>query len=276
MRSNYLAHPGYRSKNWPGKRTGKTEIGDQLVPSVHQNRTNQRDRTPQILDAALIATCRLPEPFSASEGLVAILKLALAFSALMSSPKKAALLPLESFRTLRWTAFADSRCQPSPWHKSFLRVERSLTSSSVQGHLPRLNPYLLFLRGRSPIPGGKSMSRQTKLNEQRQRIICDCIRQGSTREVAAIQARVDPSTMYDWLRQGRKAKRGKFRSFYLAFQKAEADREMLAVRVIRNGMLGGFYQVPSYDADGHIIIQRDQETSEPLLDANGRPQAQMD
>ena len=118
--------------------------------------------------------------------------------------------------------------------------------------------------------------RRTKLTRQRSQIICDSIRQGFTEGVAAVRGGIERSTLYNWLRKGRDAKRGLHADFYRAFLDAKAYFEMLATRTVRNGMLGGFRQVPCYDADEKLIPELDPGTGHPLRDESGRPLFKME
>jgi hypothetical protein len=118
--------------------------------------------------------------------------------------------------------------------------------------------------------------RKTKLTKQTSQIICDSIRQGFTIEIAAVRGGIERSTLYHWLRKGRDAKRGLHAHFYRAFLNAKAYFEMLGTRTVRNGMLGGFQQVPCYDADGKLIAEVDPGTGEPLRDESGRPLFKME
>jgi hypothetical protein len=118
--------------------------------------------------------------------------------------------------------------------------------------------------------------RKTKLTKQTSQTICDSIRQGFTEGVAAVRGGIERSTLYDWLRKGRDAKRGLHADFYRAFLDAKVYFEMLATRTIRNGMLGGFRQVPCYDADEKLIPELDPRTGQPLRDESGRPLFKME
>ena len=113
--------------------------------------------------------------------------------------------------------------------------------------------------------------RKTKLTKETARAVCDGVRQGQTHRVACTLAGVDPSTMYKWLVKGRKAKRGLHADFHRALREAEAQFEAAATRVVVKGILGGYFTVPVYDADGKLIPKIDPETGERLRDSQGRP-----
>ncbi len=103
---------------------------------------------------------------------------------------------------------------------------------------------------------------KTKLNDERSRIICDSVRQGLSVGVACTRAGIDRKTLYNWLAKGRRAKRGRFADFYRAYRDAEAQFEALATMVVRDGMVGGFFKVPVFDADRKLIPQVDPESGE--------------
>ncbi len=113
--------------------------------------------------------------------------------------------------------------------------------------------------------------RKTKLSKQTSQIICDCIRQGFTHEVASIRAGIVRSSMYKWLAKGRDAKRGMHADFYRAFRDATGQFEALATKSIRNAMLGGYFEVPMFDVDGNLVPETDPASGEMLHDGNGRP-----
>jgi hypothetical protein len=112
--------------------------------------------------------------------------------------------------------------------------------------------------------------RRTKLTKEAATAVCDGVRQGQTHRVACTLAGVDPSTMYKWLVKGRKAKRGLHANFHRALSEAEAQFEAAATRVVVKGILGGYFTVPVYDADGKLIPRIDPQTGERLRDSQGR------
>ena len=96
-----------------------------------------------------------------------------------------------------------------------------------------------------------------KFTKERAQIICESIRNGLSKEAACARAGIDRKTLYNWLENGRAAKRGRYADFYQAFRDAEAQFEALATRAVRDGMMGGFFQVPMFDADHKLIPQVD-------------------
>lgn len=78
----------------------------------------------------------------------------------------------------------------------------------------------------------KKLGRPEKLTPALQQKIVDAIRMGAYIETAAAYAGIRKSTFYDWLRKGASAKRGKYREFSDAIEKALAESEMRDLEVI--------------------------------------------
>lgn len=76
------------------------------------------------------------------------------------------------------------------------------------------------------------MGRRSKLTEEVQEKVCEYVRQGLTYEVAARAAGISESTFYRWRERGEKARKGKFRKFWEALKRAEAEGEQALVRRI--------------------------------------------
>jgi transposase len=62
--------------------------------------------------------------------------------------------------------------------------------------------------------------------------ICDLIRAGNYFEVAATAAGVHRSTVHRWMRHGREQKRGRYKKFLTAVEKAQAEAESRDVALI--------------------------------------------
>lgn len=80
--------------------------------------------------------------------------------------------------------------------------------------------------------------RKTKLTPERQERICALIRAGHYKKVAAIQAGIDESKFYEWMRQGvpgHKKYRRVYEEFREAVQKAEADSEIILLNEVLKG-----------------------------------------
>ncbi|GGA31944.1 hypothetical protein GCM10007416_00600 [Kroppenstedtia guangzhouensis] len=76
------------------------------------------------------------------------------------------------------------------------------------------------------------MARPEKLTPELQQKVVDAIRMGNYIETAAAFSGISKDTLYRWLKQGRRAKRGKYREFSDAVEKALAESEMRDVAVI--------------------------------------------
>lgn len=85
----------------------------------------------------------------------------------------------------------------------------------------------------------RKRGRPVLLNPEVQDTIVTAIRAGNYIETAAAAAGISKETLYDWLRQGAKAKEGKFKDFSDSVQKAMADSEMREVSVLDHAMGGG-------------------------------------
>ena len=97
-------------------------------------------------------------------------------------------------------------------------------------------------RNLQPRPRG----RPSKLTHERQAKICDAIRAGNYMETAAAFAGIDKTTLYAWLRKGRKANRGKHREFVDAVEKAMADAEARDVAMIGKAAADGTWQAAAW------------------------------
>ena len=85
------------------------------------------------------------------------------------------------------------------------------------------------------MPGG----RPSKLTPTVQRLICDAIAIGNTRHDAAEYAGVGLTTLKRWIGQGKRQRRGQFRTLLDAIKKAEADAVVSSVGRIRQAAKGG-------------------------------------
>lgn len=74
--------------------------------------------------------------------------------------------------------------------------------------------------------------RPVKLTPELIQEICRVIRAGNYIETAAAYAGISKSTLYDWLRRGKRAKSGIYRQFSDAVQKALAESEIRDVMII--------------------------------------------
>lgn len=78
----------------------------------------------------------------------------------------------------------------------------------------------------------RRMGRPTKLTPEMTRRIADLVRAGNYVEVAAAAAGISRDTLYRWLKQGARTKRGLAHEFSLAIEKAQAEAEARDVTLI--------------------------------------------
>jgi hypothetical protein len=74
--------------------------------------------------------------------------------------------------------------------------------------------------------------RPSKLTPVLQQKVCDAVRVGNGFDVAAAFAGIDKTTFHRWMKRGMRAKRGLYREFYLAVQKASSDAETRALAIV--------------------------------------------
>jgi len=89
------------------------------------------------------------------------------------------------------------------------------------------------------------MSRPHGLDDLVSRRICDAIKNGNSREMAAHSAKIAVSTLYAWLRRGR-AGESPFVELLEATKKAEAEAEGEAVEIIRAAGRKGTWQAAAW------------------------------
>ena len=69
------------------------------------------------------------------------------------------------------------------------------------------------------------MARPSTLTEKKQKIICEAIAKGHTKEMAAKMAGIGVRTLYDWISRGKKQKHGRYSQFLQALKEAEYEAE---------------------------------------------------
>jgi len=80
--------------------------------------------------------------------------------------------------------------------------------------------------------------RPTKLTTDISKRICDAIRIGTTRLLAAEYAGVSERTFYRWIKAGKQAKSGKLKDFCHALKRAEAEGVVNNLSRIQNAGIG--------------------------------------
>lgn len=82
------------------------------------------------------------------------------------------------------------------------------------------------------------MARPTKYTRARAATICEAIKDGNTRKVAAALAGIGESTMFDWM--------ARFQSFRTAIEKAEAEAEAAHVANVKREADDGTWQASAW------------------------------
>tara|TARA_R100001510_G_scaffold48861_1_gene46920 strand:- start:35 stop:700 length:666 start_codon:yes stop_codon:yes gene_type:complete len=83
------------------------------------------------------------------------------------------------------------------------------------------------------------MSRRSKFTEPVIKRILDAIRIGSTYQIASEYAGISEVTLYNWIKQGHKQTKGKFRDFLDQLRVAEADSAVGALACIQTEIKQG-------------------------------------
>jgi hypothetical protein len=76
------------------------------------------------------------------------------------------------------------------------------------------------------------VARPEKLTPEVQQRIVDSLRMGNYIETASAYAGITKSTLYEWMKRGAREKRGKYKEFSNAVEKAMAEAEMWDVALI--------------------------------------------
>lgn len=87
--------------------------------------------------------------------------------------------------------------------------------------------------------------RPTKLTPDRQKEICDRVRNGVAGEVAAVASGVNRSTFYMWKQKGERGDKP-YCDFLDEVKKAEAEAEERAVKIIVKAALDGTWQASAW------------------------------
>jgi len=101
--------------------------------------------------------------------------------------------------------------------------------------------------------------RREKFNEERQKRIIDAIKIGATYEIAAEQAGVSRSTLYNWLTKGEKQTKGAYRTFLDTFKKAESTAAITCLQVINEEAIKGNWKCAAYLLERRHGYKRDSQ-----------------
>ncbi len=91
-----------------------------------------------------------------------------------------------------------------------------------------------------------------KFNDEICKELCDLHSEGLPQKSCADLVGINRRTLYDWLQKGEKAKSGKYRQFYINWQKASARYEREHLNHIRDS--------PSWLAHQYLLQVKDPET----------------
>lgn len=70
------------------------------------------------------------------------------------------------------------------------------------------------------------MGRKTKFNDALVEIVCIAHENGAPMNLCAKYAGIDRKTLYNWIKKGKDAKKGKFKEFYLRWEKSDAKYQL--------------------------------------------------
>lgn len=82
------------------------------------------------------------------------------------------------------------------------------------------------------------VGRPTKLTPKMQETIVDLVKRGNYLETAALYSGIDRTTIRNWMRRGREAKRGPYREFFLAVKQAATYAEVQDMETVRKAASG--------------------------------------
>lgn len=74
----------------------------------------------------------------------------------------------------------------------------------------------------------------------------NAVKAGNYIETAAAWAGISKDTLYNWLKKGARSRRGKFRAFAEAMEKAQAEAEMRDIQTIGQAALSGNWQASAW------------------------------
>ena len=123
----------------------------------------------------------------------------------------------------------------------------------------------------------------TKFNQDICNDLCQLYGQGLSQKDCADIVGINRKTLHRWLEKGKNAKSGKYRQFYLQWQKAKAEYKRMHLSKINNSpsWLAHQYMLQVMDPDTYVVAEKQQieaetkQTIEANVDMNDpRIQAQ--
>jgi hypothetical protein len=79
------------------------------------------------------------------------------------------------------------------------------------------------------------------------------------------------NTLMGWLKQGKAGQSPRLRKFYLDAMYARVLLKHAATESLKRAIIGGFFQVPLRDKEGHLIPEIDSVTGQMVRNEQGRP-----
>ena len=104
----------------------------------------------------------------------------------------------------------------------------------------------------------------TKFNEQICEELCILHSEGLSQKTCADLVGIDRKTLYNWIQQGKKARSGKKREFYLRWIKAAAKYERVHLKKISDSSswLAHQYLLQVKDPETYVVAEKQQIESE--------------
>ena len=119
------------------------------------------------------------------------------------------------------------------------------------------------------------VGRRTELTPEVEALILQSFRQGNSYRITAGLAGVNVDTLLGWLKQGKAERSPRLRKFYFDVRNVRALLDRASTESIKKGIMGGFFQVPVHDKEGHLIPEIDPVTGQIVRDQKGRSCFQM-
>ena len=116
---------------------------------------------------------------------------------------------------------------------------------------------------------------RTELTPEVEALILQSFRQGNSYRITAGLAGVNVDTLLGWLKQGKAERSPRLRKFYFDVRNVRALLDRASTESIKKGIMGGFFQVPVHDKEGHLIPEIDPVTGQIVRDQKGRSCFQM-
>jgi transposase len=88
--------------------------------------------------------------------------------------------------------------------------------------------------------------RKCKLNAEIQSKVCEALRVGCTRKIAAEYAGISERTLYSWMKRGEDARSGRFLQFLQAVQGAEARGAVSSLATIQQAARSGDWRAAAW------------------------------